>query len=247
MVSPAKLPRLLRHVENWHDIVFFHMGLKRSVVAKIRGGPRLLYTPEAFSLEQFAEQPYRALEVEGREVVDIGAFNGDSAIYFSRRGAKHVYAYEPYPYLYRLAKTNLELNRITNVDLFNEAVDNYEGWIRLDPDYRPKMNKGAKDTGTGVPVRVRSLDNIVRELGLADAALKADCEGCEYGAIVGAKKETLQAFTQMVVEYHYQGYLGLKARLEQAGFRVETLDAAGRPTKRPPPALGILYAKKPGP
>lgn len=241
--SLARLPRLLRYVENWHDILLFQLGLKKSVVAKIRGGPKLLYTPRAFSLEQFVEQPYRVLDVEGKVVLDIGAFNGDSAIYFSMRGAKWVYAFEPYPYLYALAKANLELNGVSNVELFNEAVDAYEGWIRLDPN-RVAMNAGAKDFGQGSLVRVRRLESVVRELGLEDAVLKIDCEGCEYGAILSADESTLDAFTQIIIEYHYQGYDSLKAKLEQRGFRVVLLDGLGRPTTRPPKALGLLYAKR---
>jgi FkbM family methyltransferase len=37
------------------------------------------------------------LGVEGRVVVDVGAFVGDSTIYFALKGADRVITVEPYP------------------------------------------------------------------------------------------------------------------------------------------------------
>ncbi|MGC9178548.1 MAG: hypothetical protein ACP5G6_09135, partial [Conexivisphaera sp.] len=41
---------------------------------------------------------YHWLSVEGRRVLDVGASIGDTAIYFSLRGAMEVVAFEPYPF-----------------------------------------------------------------------------------------------------------------------------------------------------
>ncbi|MDT7858468.1 MAG: hypothetical protein RQ930_00225 [Candidatus Aenigmarchaeota archaeon] len=54
-------------------------------------------------MSQFVKQDYKILKVRGKEVVDIGAYTGDSSIYFALNGAKHVYAFEPYPFSYRIA------------------------------------------------------------------------------------------------------------------------------------------------
>ena len=48
--------------------------------------------------ENFIKEQYKWLDVEGKNVVDVGANIGDTAIYFALKGAKHVYAFEPYPY-----------------------------------------------------------------------------------------------------------------------------------------------------
>jgi hypothetical protein len=42
----------------------------------------------------FIEEEYRVLPVQGREVFDVGAAAGDSAIYFLMRGASKVHAFE---------------------------------------------------------------------------------------------------------------------------------------------------------
>ncbi|MEM3744720.1 MAG: hypothetical protein QW759_02675 [Candidatus Micrarchaeaceae archaeon] len=62
--------------------------------------------------EQFIEEEYKWLDVKEKDVVDIGANIGDSAIYFAVKGAKHVYAFELYPYSYNLAKMNIAENKL---------------------------------------------------------------------------------------------------------------------------------------
>jgi len=62
--------------------------------------------------ENFIDEQFKNLDVKGKDVVDIGANIGDSAIYFALKGAKHVYAFEPYHYSYEIAKRNIKLNNL---------------------------------------------------------------------------------------------------------------------------------------
>jgi len=50
--------------------------------------------------------------------------------------------------------------------------------------------------------------------------VKLDREGCEYDLILNASDEALQAFDQIIMEYHY-GYRNLVKRLRQARFKVK--------------------------
>lgn len=89
--------RLVRATENWYDVMLYHLGLKKQVIVRFRRGPRMFYSPELFGVETFLEQPYGILDVKGRDVVDVGAYIGDTALYFRLKGAKRIYAFEPYP------------------------------------------------------------------------------------------------------------------------------------------------------
>ena len=71
----------------------------------------------------------------------------------------------------------------------------------------------------GKKIKIESLDEIVKKFNLKHAALKVDCEGCEYALILNASDKTLHAFDQIIMEYHY-GYKNLVNRLRQAGFKV---------------------------
>jgi len=114
-----------------------------------RGKPLHFQTGRMFGAsfvlrEQFVEEAYKWLRVEGKQVVDVGANIGDTAIYFALGGAAHVYALEPYPYSYRLAKRNVELNCLEKqVTLLNMGCGN-EGTITVSPEF--KNNPGSELT-----------------------------------------------------------------------------------------------------
>jgi len=48
-------------------------------------------------LEIFGHGEYASLDVKDKVIIDIGAYIGDSAIYFALKGAKRVIAVEPHP------------------------------------------------------------------------------------------------------------------------------------------------------
>jgi len=170
--------------------------------------------------ENFIEEQYKWLDVKDKDVVDVGANIGDSAIYFALKGAKHVYAFEPYPYSYNIAKKNIKLNHLEDkITLLNEGCGK-SGFVIIKEDYKNVSGTDLKNFKEGKKIRIVSLDEIVKRFNLKHAALKVDCEGCEYDLILNASDEALKAFDQIIMEYHY-GYKNLVKRLEQAGFKVK--------------------------
>jgi FkbM family methyltransferase len=237
--------RLLKATRNWYDILLFELNLKKNVVAHFRNGVKILYTPPLFNIEQFIDKPYRCLNVRGKDVVDIGAFNGDSAIYFSLNGARKIYAFEPYPFAFNTAVENIRLNKLYNIEIYNEAVGGEDGYVFLDESYRSHSKSMLRDARAGRKVTVNSLCSLVRRFNLKDAALKIDCEGCEYQAVSNSDGATLNAFSEIILEYHYRGYKDIAQKLKSEGFQTKLLDTHGSPTSQPNPRLGVLYANKP--
>jgi len=169
--------------------------------------------------ENFIKEQYKWLNVKGKDVVDVGANVGDTAIYFALKGAKHVYAFEPYPYSYNIAKKNIELNHLENkITLLNEGCGR-SGFVTIKKDYENTGSTNLKNSKKGKKIKIESLDEIVKRFNLKHATLKLDCEGCEYALILNASYETLHAFDQIIMEYHY-GYKNLVRRLNEAGFKV---------------------------
>jgi len=66
-------------------------------------------------IETFHYGEYEPLGVEGRVVVDVGAFVGDSAIYFALKGARKVIAIEPHPSAFVEMLDNIKLNNMEGV------------------------------------------------------------------------------------------------------------------------------------
>ena len=65
-------------------------------------------------MQVFEYDEYNFVNIKNRDVVDVDAFIGDSAIYFALRGARRVIALEPYPCLYRKALVNIRINKVEN-------------------------------------------------------------------------------------------------------------------------------------
>jgi len=170
-------------------------------------------------IEQFITGEYKLLNIKNKTVLDIGANIGDSTLYFALNGAKHVIALEPYPYSYNLAKKNITLNHMQNkVTLLNEAIGAKETFIILDENYRSTGCDDIKMSKQGKKIKVTTLDALVKKFNIKNAALKMDCEGAEYDAILNATNETLRKFDQIIIETHY-GYMNLEKKLREAGFQ----------------------------
>jgi len=186
--------------------------------------------------ENLIYDSYKMLDVSNKDVVDVGANIGDTAIYFALKGAKHVYAFEPYPYSYNIAKKNIELNHLKDkITLLNEGCGR-SGFVTIKEDYENTGSTDLKNFKEGKKIKIESIDEIVKRFNLKHAALKVDCEGCEYDLILNASDKALLAFDQIIMEYHY-GCINIVKRLKQAGFNVKY----NLPIHM---QLGLIYAKR---
>ncbi|MBC7081650.1 MAG: FkbM family methyltransferase [Thermoplasmatales archaeon] len=169
--------------------------------------------------EQFVEDHLSRLDVKDKIVIDIGANIGDSAIYFALKGAKHIYAFEPYPYSYQFARKNIELNKLQNkITLLNEGIGKKEKYIKIPPDFESKGGEDLKEFKEGKEVKITTLEEVINRFNINSAVLKMDCEGCEYSSILNC--DVLKHFNQIMIDYHY-GYKNLVEKLKKEGFKVE--------------------------
>jgi hypothetical protein len=72
--------------------------------------------------------------------------------------------------------------------------------------------------------------------------LKLDCEGCEYGLILDANRETLRRFKRIIIEYH-NGYENLCNKLREAGFFVRHTVPKRMPSGRKTLMIGLIFAE----
>jgi FkbM family methyltransferase len=197
--------------------------------------------------EVYLAEVYKWLKVENKDVVDIGANIGDTSIYFALRGARRVYAFEPYPYSYRIAKRNVEMNRMQDrIYLFNEGCGGDVRLIKIDENYHSTRSSYLKEFPQGKEVKVIPLKTIVERFSIAGGVLKLDCEGAEYPIVLRADTKTLSAFDQIIIEYHH-GYIDLKRKLKENGFTVRVTrprKVCSSLAKIKPVYLGYLYAWK---
>ena len=187
----------------------------------------------------FFEEVYKMFPTKDQIILDIGANIRDSSIYFALKGAKKIFAIEPFPANYDLAKKNIELNNLQKIiDIDLAGCSNKSGFLTVD---NKKSGGGASLTSakTGTKIPLFSLKNILEQNNLDSAILKMDCEGCEYDSILNTDDEILKKFSTIIIEYHY-GYQNLIEKLENCGFHV----------KKTPPMyyshyyIGYIFATK---
>ena len=167
----------------------------------------------------YVKEEYQDINVKDKTIIDCGAAIGDSAIYFSLKGAKRVIAIEAYPKIAKVAEENVKLNNLTNIQIVNAACG-IDGFITVDS----RLGGGPTpliNTNNGYTVPSYSLKSIIKNFQIEKGSvLKLDCEGCEYDFILNEDISTLEYFDQIIMEYHY-GYSLLKGKLENAGFKVK--------------------------
>jgi len=169
-------------------------------------------------IETFWGRYYDQLNVCDRDVVDIGANIGSTAIYFVLRGANRVISVEPFPKNYQIAKRNVTSNNLENkITLLMKSCSNTPKHIN--PELSGHGISLLNNNDSSMLVENITLKEILLQYGLENPVLKMDCEGCEYEAILETPDEVLNKFGQILLEYHL-GYKNIKKKLEDCGFHV---------------------------
>jgi FkbM family methyltransferase len=149
-------------------------------------------------------EEYAFLNVSGKIVVDVGAYIGDSSIYFAIKGAKKVIAIEPHPLAFKEMLENIQLNRLENVIIpINAGLASKHGKIRIENvDVESTHGIYHKLGNCESEVSAITLGEIINMYEIKDdAILKMDCEGCEYDIILN-DYEHLKTFKELIFESH---------------------------------------------
>jgi FkbM family methyltransferase len=154
--------------------------------------------------EVFEEEDYKFLDVQNKSVLDIGAFVGDSPIYFILKGAKKVYAIEPHPESYKEMLENIKLNNMEDKIIpINMGISYEKDYITISTKVVYTQGTLFKSEGNGIKVSAGKLSDIINKYNIDAQILKMDCEGCEYDIILKDKDyDTIKEFDEIGFEYH---------------------------------------------
>jgi FkbM family methyltransferase len=222
-LNDVDLSVLKRYFSVEHKMSFSK--LNGQVYANIRGFIFAFPFPHGIvQLDQtFFSGCFDSFDVSDGTVVDIGAFIGDTAVYFAAKGARRVIAYEPAPSLFEFAAQNIKSNKVDHiVDLRNEAVDNAGGQTTL---YFARKHQSCSSTcfapahAATFKVKAVAFSNIIEEFGDVDL-LKLNCEGAEHDILRQAYSQGLmRRISHVIVEIH--GRPGnLLEILKSSGFKI---------------------------
>ena len=182
-------------------------------------------------IQTFEEGEYEVPEVlsglRGREVVDVGANTGDTALYFVLNGARKVIAVEPLPNVAKCANENVRLSSATDkIKVINAALSDEP--VSVPCDYDVLSSRYFSTLNASGPCKVPGV-TLGDLLSMVDEPylLKMDCEGCEAQVILGSERERLRAFEHIMFEAHphITGVSNdkLLASLKELGFECRPL------------------------
>lgn len=144
--------------------------------------------------DTYFREHYRALEVADRGVLDLGALDGDTAVYFRLRGARQVVAVEVDPVAARRLRSNLARNAMDGISVVEERA------LRIEP-------------------YLAVLDGVCPPGSVAGLTLKMDIEGDEEPLLENSADAAVRRFDRMVLEYH-RGPDRCLSRLRSLGYRL---------------------------
>ncbi|MFP3132301.1 MAG: FkbM family methyltransferase [Candidatus Nanopusillus sp.] len=150
----------------------------------------------------FIEEDYKILNVKDKDVLDIGAFVGDSSIYFILKGAKKVYAIEPHPEAYNEMIENIKLNNMEDrIIPINIGISYGSDYISVSTIKANTQYILLKPGERGYKIPAYNLSKLIDKYNIDAKILKMDCEGCEYDIIL-KDYDTIKNFDEIGFEYH---------------------------------------------
>jgi len=145
----------------------------------------------------FVVQQYRYDSIVERKlgdiVFDIGAYVGDTALWFSKAVGPQgkVYAFEPEPSNFEKLKANLERNKVTNAIPLQLALSENEGEMQIASG---GGSSAITETAGDISVKVTTVDKFLEANKLPRVDfIKMDVEGHELKVLAGAS-ETIKTF-----------------------------------------------------
>lgn len=197
----------------------------------------------------FAREDYKLMHVENRNVLDVGANIGDSALWFALKGASKVYAVEPFPAVYSILVKNIELNSMNEIIYpINAAVSAEKGNVKLNSNIETTLALRAEQDPSGDVLikKIPILEIVGNYQGEREWVLKLDCEGCEY-ELLEKSIESFNIFTEIIMEYHRPDPEPLLRALSKQGFSVDIVKKEKvKQNKQVSSQLGygLIYANK---
>jgi FkbM family methyltransferase len=179
--------------------------------------PRFLRPPPEYAEFAGREESFlRSLDLSGKTVYDVGAFQGILTMFFAIQAGPEgrVVAFEPVPESYRRILEHVALNRLDNVDVRNIAVGSGPGRLTLtaargglgratgDEEISRRIASAAEETES-FSVRVNSLDDEMRQASLLDPDfVKVDVEGMEVDVLRGLRETVARRKPALYIEIH---------------------------------------------
>ncbi|WP_394984855.1 FkbM family methyltransferase, partial [uncultured Helicobacter sp.] len=142
-------------------------------------------------------------KMKHKDIIDVGACVGDSALVFQKYTDKHIYAFEPTNENYTFLLQTIQLNNATRIIPINKALgaNASKGQISV---YGGSSSLIFDNHTTSHDVEIITLDSFVRERNIQVGFIKVDIEGFEQEFLKGAKQTITEQKPAMLISIYHQ-------------------------------------------
>ncbi len=128
--------------------------------------------------------------LKNKDIIDAGAFTGDTALPLSKITNKNVYAFEPFKESYNLLKENIKANKLSNVCAVNKSLGDINGertlYLSNDNFQGITSDANLREYSEELKVEEVTVDQFVSENDLDVGLITIDVEGAEQNLLKGA-------------------------------------------------------------
>jgi FkbM family methyltransferase len=181
--------------------------------------------PEVFFYHsglRYVPTTIRESHIDGKDILDCGAYDGDSALAFSKLyEPRRIYSFEPDPTNFRKLLDTVDMCRLNEVVPVRKGVGKTKTKAKIVSD--DSASRVDCSEHAGQEVEMTDIDSFVAENNASPGLIKMDIEGHETKAIEGAIG-SIRRFRPilLVAIYHSpEDFFGIKPMLEKqvGGYR----------------------------
>ena len=184
--------------------------------------PICSFEPEVFYGKCGMDYIKNLNQIKNKNIIDAGAFIGDTAIILSDYTNKNVYSFEPFLQNYNMILKTIELNNKNNIIPVNVALGNENKEIGMDASIGAGCGlsiENAKESDINNiknKVKMITLDSYVKENNIEVGLIKTDLEGFEQPFLKGAIETIKEQKPVLIISiYHnYSDFFEIKPMLE---------------------------------
>ena len=197
--------------------------------------PKNQFEIEAFYGKYGMDYVKNLNQVKNKNIIDAGAYIGDSAILFSDYTDKNVYSFEPFLHHYNMMLKTIELNKKNNIIPVNMALgdSNKELSLYSDGDLNMGLSIERNSEQSDIncienKVKMVTLDSYVKENNIEVGLIKTDLEGFEQPFLKGAIETIKKQKPVLIISiYHnYSDFFEIKPMLENLnlGYKFKIIE-----------------------
>lgn len=137
-------------------------------------------------------------QITGKDIIDGGAYIGDSILIFEEFVPRTVYAFEPLEENFILLNKTIYINKLRNVIPLKIGLGNIKEKTSITSFDSASFRSDIFKENLGESIEITSLDDFVMEKEIDVGLIKLDVEGSEFDVLLGAKN-TIREYRPILI------------------------------------------------